>query len=162
MEVNNKAFQVEMSTDGSNYTTIAQVEGNGSTNSAHHYTYLHSNVEADVVYYRLNQVDHDGKSELSKVIIVSKLNSENQDFSVFPNPNKGSDLYLSYHHFEQEPFSIAIYDMNEKLHYSEEFNLQGAGITRLYMIEQQKLAAGIYLVRIKTAAGLKNLKLVVE
>ncbi len=63
---------------------------------------------------------------------------------------------------QNELVTVKPYDMNDKIHYSEEFNLNGTGVTRLYLIEKQKLPTGIYYISIKTQNDITTQKLVVE
>jgi hypothetical protein len=48
----------------SNWTRVAFVEGAGSSNSPHEYSYRDENLHAGVYNYRLKQIDRDGKSAI--------------------------------------------------------------------------------------------------
>ncbi|MFY8034159.1 MAG: T9SS type A sorting domain-containing protein, partial [Flexibacteraceae bacterium] len=82
-EVNNQGFNVERSTDGKSFTKIGFIKGNGTTNTKQ--TYQFTDVNATEAYYRLQQVDFDGKSEYSTAIKVGENNNLTQ-FDIFPNP----------------------------------------------------------------------------
>jgi hypothetical protein len=76
-EVNNDRFEIQRSVDGQNFSTIGTLAGSGTTSHTVKYTYLDQGVDAlgaDLVYYRLRQVDIDGKSELSQVVMVKGPN----------------------------------------------------------------------------------------
>ncbi len=86
-ENNNKGFYVERSADGKNFTTIGFVKGNGTTTQVSKYSYTDAEVNkiaSNVAYYRLRQVDLDGKEKLSSIIKLdlNKLFT----WSVLPNP----------------------------------------------------------------------------
>lgn len=66
-ERENAAFYVEQSTNGTDFQTIGQVKGNGTTNTAHTYTFEHNDPSVNINYYRLKQVDFNGKSEYSPI-----------------------------------------------------------------------------------------------
>jgi hypothetical protein len=66
-EKNNAAFHIEQSINGRDYQTIGQVKGNGTTNAASNYTFIHTTPSVGINYYRLKQVDFDGTSTLSAV-----------------------------------------------------------------------------------------------
>jgi hypothetical protein len=66
-EKNNAHFNIEQSTNGTDFQTIGQVKGNGTTTAVSNYNFEHTTPAVGVNYYRLNQVDVDGKSTLSAV-----------------------------------------------------------------------------------------------
>ncbi len=82
-ELNNDYFMVEKSYDGSNFSTIAIVDGNGTTNSKSEYNYVDINLSNKIsgVYYRLTQVDFNGTDKQSKVLYVS-LPCDKQDIGL--------------------------------------------------------------------------------
>ena len=66
-EFNNNNFEIQRSTDGSNWTVIALVMGMGTSTTTTQYSYTDKNMTAATVYYRIRQVDIDGKFEYSDV-----------------------------------------------------------------------------------------------
>jgi hypothetical protein len=85
-ELNNKYFQVERSADGnSNWSVIATVNGSGNSQVAKKYDAFDASPLAGVNYYRLKQVDYDGKSGYSKTVAV-KLQLQKPSISVIANP----------------------------------------------------------------------------
>ncbi len=89
-ETNNNYFELQRSVDGSHFTTIGNIKGNGTKNSESYYQYTDNLMSIEksttnILYYRLNQVDFDGKSSLSEIKIV-KLEEVNNEINVYPNP----------------------------------------------------------------------------
>jgi uncharacterized repeat protein (TIGR01451 family) len=93
MEINCKYFDVERSTDGNIFTTIATVPGNGTTSLAHDYTISDeiALITEPVVYYRLKQVDINGKKNYSQINAI-RLRKDSRQMIVSPNP---FDSYLN-------------------------------------------------------------------
>jgi uncharacterized repeat protein (TIGR01451 family) len=86
-EINNDHFEVEKSEDGIHFYQIANVKGNGSSSTVHEYNLLdHLNANVAIVYYRLKNVDFDGKFYYSKIIAIKITGITNEKFTVFPNP----------------------------------------------------------------------------
>jgi len=81
-ETNNKGFEIERSADARVFETIGFVDGNGDSKevNTYHFTDLQPLSNG---YYRLKQLDHDGKFEYSKIIM---LKSDGAAFSIYPNP----------------------------------------------------------------------------
>lgn len=67
-ETNNLGFDIEVSTDGSNFTTFNSVEGAGTTTSPTRYENFVPLNAAGTYFFRLKQKDLDGTSTYSKVI----------------------------------------------------------------------------------------------
>ena len=84
-EINNKGFDVERSTDGQIFTPIGFVAGQNSSNVENNYTYTDVKPVNGVNYYRLKQIDNDGRFAYSSII---QLKNVIADFAwnVYPNP----------------------------------------------------------------------------
>ena len=68
-EQNNDRFQVQFSTDGADFQNIGTVEGNGTTQFASKYQYLHTNPRTERLFYRLQQIDADGSFAYTDVVV---------------------------------------------------------------------------------------------
>lgn len=76
VEVDNKEFLVERSTDGTKFITIGTVEGQGTTTERQSYSFLDISADGGLTHYRLKQVNYDGTFKLSNLIKIDK-NGEN-------------------------------------------------------------------------------------
>ena len=83
-ETNNKQFIVERSEDGIHFNKIGSVDGSGNSNVVKEYLYNDNSYTSVLSYYRIAQVDYDGKASVSTVVAVSAGNA----FAVqyYPNP----------------------------------------------------------------------------
>lgn len=86
-EKENSHFEVEKSTDGRNWTMLVMVLGNGTTNQTSRYQYTDKNENSAVVYYRIRQVDTDGKASYTdvKTIKTAAAASAMNIFASSPN-----------------------------------------------------------------------------
>jgi hypothetical protein len=86
-EINAAYFEVERSSDGTSFMSVAQVNTNESASPVHSYSINDQlyNINSNVVYYRLRIVDNDGKYTYSNIIPV-KLDQPENILSVYPNP----------------------------------------------------------------------------
>lgn len=92
-EINNSHFIVQRSTDQKTYTDLAAFEGKGSTQTISYYNYTDESAyrfsatnNAPVIYYRLKQVDLDGKVSFSPVRPVSFNSMKTDGITAYPNP----------------------------------------------------------------------------
>jgi hypothetical protein len=145
-EQNLNSFEIEYSTDGSNFKMISSVKAKDiSTGSNYQYPVSSSGV---IGYYRLRMTDFDGQFKLSNIVSVNPCN-KNTTFSIAPNPiNQG------------ENFGITIYsaDNNSRQGIIEVFNANGTKILQqstsisqgnnIVSINSSSMAAGVYLIRL--------------
>jgi len=66
-EINNSHFDVERSFNGLDWQKIAVIDGAGNSNNNNNYSYHDKSVTSPVVYYRLRQVDIDGRAVYSSI-----------------------------------------------------------------------------------------------
>ena len=69
-ETNNARFIIERSADARAFTAIGQVLGAGTTQVRHDYTFVDEKPLTGTNYYRLRQVDYDGRESWSAVVGV--------------------------------------------------------------------------------------------
>lgn len=86
-EQNNSHFLVEHSTDGQNFVPVGEIPGHGTTAATNKYQFLHTRAAEGPNYYRLKQVDFDGKFEYSQ--IVSAMLRSEVEIALSPNPTDG-------------------------------------------------------------------------
>lgn len=112
MEYNCSKYNVERSTDGIVFTTVATRAGSGNSTSPLQYSIDDdiSAVNAPIVYYRLNQVDTKGKNSLSKIVSI-KLKKANGDFTVSPNPFSSS-VNINIEWGKNETTILKVYSVN--------------------------------------------------
>lgn len=90
-ELNNDHYDIERSTDGVSFTAVGSVKGQGNSTVKHEYQF-NDDVSRNILnrndlYYRLKQVDADGKSSYTKVLVVRVYRTKTlQSLSVTPNP----------------------------------------------------------------------------
>jgi len=90
-ELNNHHFEIERSDDGINFISIASVNTqHGNSSAAQNYSAIDENPLNVKSYYRLKQVDNDGKFTYSSIITLSCTanigNITSPIVSIFPNP----------------------------------------------------------------------------
>ncbi len=115
-ERNNKGFELERSLDGQNFEKIAWIDGMGTTTRKTEYTFDDFKVEYNkLYYYRVKQVDFDGKYTYSNVASASiKNNTEGFSAYLFPNPASNT-LTLSVNSPVEQNLTFRIFDVAGKL-----------------------------------------------
>ena len=87
-ETNNKQYEIERSTDGLLYTTIATIAGHGNSTQQQHYHYADHAGAGEHYYYRLKQVNLDNTFVYYHHLVSANTLCEDvsSDVSMFPNP----------------------------------------------------------------------------
>lgn len=85
-ELNSNKYVVERSSDGRNFVAVGTLNSAGNSARAINYQFTDKLSVPGAYFYRLNQVDIDGKSEYSKVVYVNSGKNSGRITSVFPNP----------------------------------------------------------------------------
>jgi len=101
-EMNVNFFELERSTDGKTWSTIAYMAASGNTNKVKDYSYTDHNFTAALGYYRIREVDMDGRemftairtirleTDLAPAVQIASV--QNRVLLQFPVPVKGSVL----------------------------------------------------------------------
>jgi hypothetical protein len=87
-EINNKEFVVERSADGQKFIPIGTVSGMGNSNITTKYQFIDPAPLNGNSYYRINQIDIDGKSSYSSITYLDNSNiiRIGNFCKIYPNP----------------------------------------------------------------------------
>ncbi|WP_066504738.1 YDG domain-containing protein [Rufibacter sp. DG15C] len=143
-EIDNDYFQIERSADGKNFTAIGKVKGNGNSNTLLNYTFKDASPLVATAYYRLKQVDFNGKFEYSKVVSLQQKGAVVTSVAIKAYPNPTNDLLnLDLSHLSEAKIKIQVIGLDG--HIVKAFEVQGGKVQSLDMTE---LAAGSYVVKL--------------
>lgn len=149
-EVNNAGFEVQRSIDGEHYYKIGWVDGRGNTTEAANYAFVDQTVRSNVnYYYRLKQLDYNGKEEYSDSHTI-KLQSESfvKTLQIYPNPSSGnSELVVEIQSTTSESSKIELFNQLGQKVREMDVNLIG-GFNQL-SVDVADLKNGNYFAKIK-------------
>lgn len=134
LEENTKAFIIQRSSNGKNFTDIGNAAAKGNSTSIKHYSFIDIKPLPRLNYYRLKMVDLNGAFKFSDV--------KSLDFSgerlvyLYPNPASGI-FYISGN--DSGTYNIELYDVLGKM------VLNSVGKTAINISE---LASGVYLANV--------------
>ncbi|PLX06676.1 MAG: hypothetical protein C0596_15275 [Marinilabiliales bacterium] len=103
-EINNAEFIIEKSTDGKNFIEIDRIKGAGNSRNLIEYQTKDYNPENGINYYRLTQIDFDGKYETFEIKAI-EFNRFNSQISLYPNPSNGK-FYISTNALNNAKYNI--------------------------------------------------------
>lgn len=127
-EVNNHGFEIQRNS-GTGFTTVAFVQGNGTTTEVKNYAFIDKGLSAGNYSYRLKQLDYSGMFDFSDAVEVDVTGlTEFALIQNYPNPFNPSTM-ISFNLIADSKVSLKI------------FNLLGQEISTLV---NQNLIAGLH------------------
>jgi hypothetical protein len=89
-EDQNEGFEIQRSNDAIHFNKIGYVQGNATTKLKSVYGFTDTDTKPNqTLYFRLKQFDLDENYEFSRILAVNTSSEEEEEISVYPNPNKG-------------------------------------------------------------------------
>ena len=160
-EKNSAYFVVQRSKDSRTFTDVSQVEAQGSSTLRHDYSALDNSPLSGVSYYRLRQVDKDGKVAFSPVAIVRfEGQSTTPALLAYPNPATASGFHLTAVNLSAPGGTVQMFDNVGRIILTQTLAATAAETT---IQPAQPLASGMYFVTWKTTDGIKlTTKVIVE
>ena len=156
-ERDNDYFEVERSIDGINFLTLGKIQGRGTTGQLSNYQLQDNHPQQGINYYRLKQVDLDGKFSFSDIEQIEFTDNETS-IHIFPNPSKIGFLNMNFVS-KTKNTTIEIYDMLGRLVYQNKIeNIGSQSLT----IPTKDWSNGIFIVSISNVRMEKKLKVVID
>lgn len=153
-ELNNSGFNVERSFDGRTFTSIGFVKAQNLSKALYSYNDDYSGKQT---YYRLQQVDNDGKFSYSKVMVIN-ASTIKQLVQVVPNPVKTTvDLVAGNIDLDEKLTVEVIDNMGKRIAaYEGSFGVVKSSIQ--YVLANK--AAGMYMFVIKNGNQVQHQKVI--
>ncbi|WP_315814962.1 T9SS type A sorting domain-containing protein [Paraflavitalea speifideaquila] len=140
-------FEVQRSSNGSQFISLGKVVAAGNSNSDLTYSYKDPGKITAPAYYRLLTVDMDGTKEYSKVVRVKPGISAFELIEVSPNPAI-SELVVAWNAVSAGSTTVMIGDLSGRVVYTR--NLGGvAGYNRI-RLPISVLLPGLYQLRLQS------------
>ncbi|WP_026904263.1 T9SS type A sorting domain-containing protein [Pedobacter glucosidilyticus] len=152
-ETENASFEIERSVDGISFTKIGSKEGSGTTIALTKYRFVDENPLPGTNYYRLKQLDIDGKSEILAVrSAISNISFAT--LSVLQNSNTVTAQILSP---VKEKAKLSLFDIGGKVLAQQDILLEN-GLNRFDF--SQNLVSGVYFFKLTSASNQINTKFI--
>lgn len=142
-EINNDYFVLEASKDAANFVAIGNVDGAGNSVTPREYAFLDQNPLADLTYYRLKQVDFDGKFSYSDIISIKRRGEG--EVIISPNPVRDV-LNIEIQAAYSGNYSFMVIDMLGAV--IEKSVQLSKGSNKVKLTVFSKLSKGFYMLKI--------------
>lgn len=161
-ELNSDHFDVESSINGSDFAKIGEVKAAGNSNAPIDYNSLDVNIvkyNSDRIYYRLKQVDIDGKFSYSDIKML-KLGARSQFVKVYPVPFRDK-LIIDLPEGWNGQTAISLFDMSGRLMYRGNQTISSSQ-SNIVISNLPLLAGGSYVLILKNGENEAIQKVVKE
>ncbi len=157
-EVNNKGFEIERSIDGTNFSSIGFIASAalmGNSSNALTYTFSDTKGFVSNSYYRLKQVDKDGKFAYSSIVLLKANKVKELTITqVYPNPTKAM-LHVAIESPNNDKLTLLVTDITGKIVLQK---LQSITMgNNILQLATNGLAAGSYFIKMVCANGCETL-----
>ena len=152
-EINSKLFIVERSIDGRNWVTAGSVNAAGNSTTTSSYTLTDYTPATGLNYYRLKQIDLDGKFQYSQVKTVTF--DKQTAFNILPNPAKNF-VNISWVKSNDAPVTVSVVDFAGKV-------IQQSSTTATNLqLNTSHFAKGTYIIKVLNGQQVSTKKLLVQ
>lgn len=155
-EINSGYFVVERSRNAIDYAEISKINAVGNSSRTVNYQFVDESPLFGTNYYRLKQIDKDGKEQIFRPQSVI-ISDENIPFGVFPNPTNSTEFYVKVEDVDEA--SLSFFDFLGRNINFEKINITQ---TLVKVIPTTKLPEGTYFLKVKTLGAIKEHKLIIE
>jgi hypothetical protein len=146
-ERNNASFDIQRSSNGTDFTTIGAVKGNGSKTTISEYSFTDNAPLNGINYYRLRAVETDGKATLSKSVAVVNGKSTTGIVKVYPSV---ADAILTVETITEGTTVLNVVDVTGKTVLTKTIKETGFSSTTL---DISGLSNGLYILSSTSAIG---------
>ena len=153
-EKDTKDYEIQRSSDGTQYQSIGIVAAHGTSFSQQNYSFTDNTPEA-VNYYRLKVVDEDGTISFSNVITVNVASAQN--IYVLTNPFTSS-IRIGFLNRPKNKVLANLFDANGKKLLFKEFSNPG-NLIELNNLPSG-LSKGVYVLKIEAGHVVHSFKLI--
>ncbi len=109
-ETNSLLFDIEWSINGVNFVKIGSLAAKGNSSIVSTYNYIHTKAANGINYYRIKQMDVDGKFKYSEIVKV--FQKQKGTLTIYPNP--ATTLIQLDFSGKEKTVLIAIFDAQGK------------------------------------------------
>jgi hypothetical protein len=160
-ERNSAYFALERSADGITFAEAGRVAAATASNQTLIYQWVDPQRLLAPTYYRLRQVDNDGKAHYSSVITLAPASRIARLIEVYPNPSAGQAIQLLLQGYMGESLTIQVADAVGRTVMAQTVTPNNAQYSEPLTLPQG-LAAGTYVLTLGGSSSLVQKRIIVS
>jgi hypothetical protein len=139
-ELNVSKYEVEKSSDGTQFTSVATIAPSGKSSST--YNWVDATPSDGVNYYRIEEVDDNGVINYSEVV-AANVNKTGSSINVYPNPVISGVLGLQMDNMASGNYSIHLINNFGQTIFAKHINHEEGNTTETIVVGSN-IAKGVY------------------
>jgi hypothetical protein len=157
-ENNNSLFEIQRNIGQEQFEPIGEVPGKGNVSQISHY-YFHDPLfqnkieDANVVEYRVRQIDYDGKDSYSPVVALHLDEQPMQEIHIMNPMNDGIRLFAPY---PGETVAISLSDIRGTILFETKTSIQ----YETFIPINTELPSGMYFIKLMQRSGQQTFKII--
>ncbi|MFK7937155.1 MAG: lectin-like protein [Saprospiraceae bacterium] len=159
-ETVNRKFIIEHSQSTDNFVQLGSVEAREKNAEQEAYSFIFSNPQAGINYFRLKQMDEDGQFDYSQVISVDVTEKYAHIGAFYPNPSRSGWVSIDYYAENSTQLKINVFDSVGRLVATQD-QLITDGDNQL-VLNLSQLEAGIYRIELESLKGINRTSLIIK
>ncbi len=160
-EKDNAYFAIEKSIEGQLFTEMGRVKGAGNSNDVLSYSYRDTDTGESYLYYRLRQVDYDGRNSPSNILVLPLKNRKDLSLTLYPNPSSGELIVLKATGL-RETATFRITDMQGRIILMHQLNPDNNGMILDFIKESNLLESGCYIATVTSEEKHISVRLIIR
>jgi hypothetical protein len=145
-QFNMKQYEVEKSTDGTNFSKVATQANIGANGTDANYTWLDVNAVTGDNYYRIRSVNNSAETKVSNLAIVT-IKKGNPGVSIYPNPVINRTISLQMTDMEKGTYLLRLMTTSGQVVMTTQITHGGGNATQPVLLNKQ-IAHGSYRLEI--------------
>jgi hypothetical protein len=154
-EINMLKYDVEKSTNGTQFSKAASINVNGNYNIENTYNWIDIHAAAGVNFFRIKTYDNNGETKYSAIVKVVMGKNNNSSMSIYPNPVTNNTINLQLSNQPKGNYQLRLTNSNGQTIYSTSTNSNSSNATISINVPTQ-LISGNYNLEIFAPNGDRN------
>ena len=146
-----KSYEIERSADARSYSTVGSLPALYNNTSDGDYGFFDANPLPGISYYRIRNMDLDGKSAYSIVVRVNR-NKAIKGLSLYPNPVLNRIVSLQGSDLGRGNYKISIFAANGQEVYKQQIKHNGGTISQTLELPST-ISKGVYMFSVRDENG---------
>ncbi len=161
-QINSAYYEIERSTDGSNFSSIGSKPSVGTPSSRENYQYNDNlaSIPGNVFYYRLKMVDVDGQFKYSNIVMIQKNDKTLTGVALSPNPVMNAEATARVSATSKGTVNLSVVDMAGKVVLTQQ-NKVNEGVNSIAIKNLDRLQPGVYLLKVNNDGMIDMIKFTV-
>jgi hypothetical protein len=162
-ELKGSYYEVERSSDGTDFKALAKVPGLATDNNSSEklfYGYIDDGPQAGANYYRLKQVNKNETEKYSGIVYLQSLSEKNLSMLIYPNCNQG-EFNIVASGAGNEKIRLILKNAVGTVVLNESYLIEGNS-NKITVSPQPGLQPGIYFCSLQAGDKISNTRMIVK